>query len=413
MNRKLFKAILLISLFLGNIDSQAASCPGNQIINPANPNECYCANKANAVCGSNKTYNDFFCGCECNNFAEVNPSCTGNLSFDDNTCECRCTFKPDTGCTSPLVYLDKPDCICGCPSPPPACTCVGATIDPITCQCTTPTSKCKGVTWNCSTGKFDYPPKEEKMHSWECKEFNEAKCKWEAPVKCPANQHYIPVYDSATDKKCACSHVVEDCARYTLNPSYDSADKHSKKYICQSCEFPKQYHKNANKCIACDTFTIKALDPNYNYKGTGFLTFSGVLNKEPSDASVAVTEWPLSNEIMRRRLNQFVIKPEEKDGVFQGHYIRGRLSLPQRLYFRWNSDPKFFLSNFEKQPGDHHINDQLVWTIETDPVANSLTAYRAKISSKGKVWALANDLTIGPYASIPADRFEFEVQPIC
>lgn len=60
MNRKLFKAILLISLFLGNIDSQAASCPGNQIINPANPNECYCANKANAVCGSNKTYNDFF-----------------------------------------------------------------------------------------------------------------------------------------------------------------------------------------------------------------------------------------------------------------------------------------------------------------------------------------------------------------
>lgn len=411
MNRKLLKAILLISLFLKSIDSQA--CPGNQVQDPPG-SPCACSNTINTDCGTTKkSFNNIQCGCECNNKGDVGPTCTGVLFFDEASCECKCQNKENATCKSPLIFLESPDCRCGCPSPAPACTCVGATIDENTCVCKTPVNKCKNVVWNCVTGKFDYPPKEDIGHSWDCKEWDEDKCKWKAPVDCPANQHYIPVYDDATTKVCGCAKLVDDCTRYQLNPNYDSTDNGSQKYICQGCAFPKQYMPNSKKCVTCECFTIKTLDPNCQYKETGYITFSGVTTQKPSDASLVITPSPLSNDIVSKKLDRIFIHEEHTAGP-NAYFIRNLSSVPgKRLRWRWNSDPKFFLSHYEKQPGSDVIHDQLIWQIETDPAANSIDTYRAKILSKDKAFALAHDLTIGPSASIAADRFEFEMKPVC
>ena len=419
MKTKLIKAILLTTLFLNGIYSQGCTggtvtngvcvCPsGKAVLNGV----CTCTNKAASVCGAGQSFNDDRCGCECDNKVSESVGCDGSFAFNDNTCKCECKNKATTTCTSPFAFLDKPDCRCGCPPADP-CTCVGATFDPFTCSCKTPVSKCKDVTYDCVQGKFIYPPKPKTDYSTDCYIFDETKCSWVSPVTCPKSQKYIPVYDvPAGPPVCGCACPVKNCARYKLNPGYVSTDPKSKKYICQSCIFPNQYHASSQKCCDCDLFTIKALDPTANNVEVGYLTFSGIFNKKPTDASVVVTPSPLSAAILNKHLNQFVIKDTLKGGP-TSYMIRSRISLSQRLFLRWNTDPKFYLSNIETQPGSNYLVDQLKWKITTDPAANSLETYRAKLTSQNDAYVLNKDLTLVPSASIPATQFEFEIQPIC
>ena len=412
MNRKLFLAILLVTLYFEKIQSQGPPpCTAPQIINPADPTTCYCSNKAGTVCGAGKSFNDAQCGCECSNKATLSPTCLPIAPFDEVTCTCKCTNKDTTTCKSPFVYRDSPKCNCGCPNEGTVCTCAGVTFDNTKCGCFTPTSKCKGVVYNCATGKFDTPPKPNKCPSDKCLVYDQTKCDWVAPKTCPAGQRLIEVNDTPTTKTCDCAKIVEGCDIYVPNPAYDSTNPKSEKYICQSCKFPQIYKSSSKECCDCDDYQIKVYDSSTNSL-LGYLTFSGVLNQKPNDAKLAIVPGPLPASITSKNLDKFVIRKQTAICP-DCYFIRGRLSLPQRLYLRWNSDPKLFLSSFENQPKTSNINDQMLWNIETDQIQNSLKTFRGKLNSKLKEFTVKKDLTMDAYSSLPATEYNFEFNSIC